>query len=391
MAFWEYTLTGFGDFLEQRRVAFAEPIPADRVCSTCGRLPSEAALLPCSHVLCLPCTAEVCDAKRCPFDGEAVTEEELVLVHTDESFLEKRRVVCVVGGRKCASFTGKLSKLRDHLYHCRIGDVHCVKCYRPVAREAAVEHYKQCCCDSNGTLHSATDVRVRMAVEEIRGIKEDLEKLRQRALDGRDGDDDLVNGANVLVERLASLAGSLSAPQEEAGRVQEGSALQPSKTRVPGPFRAASKPGVYVTTCRLENVYGARYSLTRDNKERRLCTEQCMLGGYTFKLLCKFLLLEGEDNEDEVSVSFTFFLRSGDWDDFLEWPFSKKVTFIIGHPTDESKDIRLMPPMEGHEVLKKPGSRDLNLGNLTAMKSWNELEFEGFIVRGALYVNVEFE
>ncbi|KAL3226841.1 hypothetical protein MRX96_024668 [Rhipicephalus microplus] len=52
MAYSEYTLTGFSPFLEQLRIAFAEPLPADYVCSTCGRVSADNAVLPCGHIVC---------------------------------------------------------------------------------------------------------------------------------------------------------------------------------------------------------------------------------------------------------------------------------------------------------------------------------------------------
>ncbi|KAL1450328.1 hypothetical protein MTO96_043935 [Rhipicephalus appendiculatus] len=199
MAFWEYTLTGYGDFWEQRRVAFEEPVPANRVCGICGRALRVVVLLACRHVLCVNCKDEVCEAKQCPFDGTAVTKKELLWITLDNFDLDKLRVVCVVGGRKCPDFCGgTLWDLKDHLPRCRRNEVRCTKCRRSIAREAVVEHYRQCC-DRNPA------GRVQKVVEEIRAIKEDLESLRQRALDERDGDHDLVNGVNGLVERLASL------------------------------------------------------------------------------------------------------------------------------------------------------------------------------------------
>ncbi|KAL3201181.1 hypothetical protein MRX96_053535 [Rhipicephalus microplus] len=113
----------------------------------------------------------------------------------------------------CSSnFSGKLSELKLHLVSCRSGDIHCAKCNRPVAREAVAEHYRKCC-KTNFTLQSATDARVREAVEEIRGIKEDLESLRQEGLNVHYSENELVNG---LVDRLANLDRSLSVAQEKS-------------------------------------------------------------------------------------------------------------------------------------------------------------------------------
>ncbi|KAH6921531.1 hypothetical protein HPB50_002111 [Hyalomma asiaticum] len=388
MAFWEYTLTGFGEFLEQRRVAFAEPLPDDLVCRTCGRLPSEALLLPCGHLSCLQCIGEVCEAKRCPFDGEAVTEDELVSVQTDEYCLEEWRVVCVVGGRRCPSFVGRLSQLRDHLYHCRSSDVYCAKCYRPVAREAAVEHYRQCC-DLNTTSHSVSDESREKAVQELRGIKEDLEKLRQLALGERDGDDELVNGANGLVERLATFHHSMTVAQEQASGIRQGAnALPSSKSPVLGPFRPASKAGVYVTTCEFKDVYNTRDLCMHKNKNYMM-TGDHRLGGYTFRLRLRFLPSVGDSSA--LSVDFSMYLMAGEWDDFVEWPFSKKVAVIIVHPRDATKDIMLTVRFDDPLVVMKPRPGGTNMEYTTQKKSWSDIELCGYVIKDTLYVNVEFE
>ncbi|KAH7975169.1 hypothetical protein HPB49_024708 [Dermacentor silvarum] len=316
MAFWEYTLTGFNDFLDQRRVAFTEPMPSSRVCSICSRLPSSALLLPCGHVLCEECQGEVVERMKCPFDERTFTKVGLVRLRFEMSEFEKLRVECIVGGRKCAKFAGKLSELRDHMRHCRSFDVKCAKCHRSVACDVAVDHYRQCC-DGNALLQAACDARTRRAVQDVRSIKEDLGSLRQRALGESCGVDDLVNGAKVLVERLASLDRALSGFLETASGIErEDISVQSSrqKSQVPGPFRAASKPGVFAATLKFPNVYAARYSLKDNKKEHNLLSDVYTLGGYAFKLQCKFLLSEGE----EVNVGFIVFLRDGEWNDWLQ-------------------------------------------------------------------------
>ncbi|KAH7976081.1 hypothetical protein HPB52_008622 [Rhipicephalus sanguineus] len=388
MASWVYTLTGFGDFLEQRRLAFTEPMPPSRVCSICGRVPPGTALLPCGHVLCGECQGEVFDGMECPFDGRAFTEGQLVRLRFELTDLEQLRVVCIVGGRKCATFSGKLSELRDHMRQCRSVDVQCAKCHRSIASEAAVEHYKQCYTESVPRRLSS-DVRVRKAVEEVRRIKKDLEVLRQQSLGKHNtGDDDLVNGANGLVEKIASLDRALSAVQEtEASVDREGSPF--SFRKAPGPFRAASKPGLFITICKFTNMCAACDSLNGNNKERTVPGENCALAGYTFSVDCKFSLSGNAENE-EVNV-FILFLKFGDWDDHVEWPFTKKVAIIIAHPTDESKDIRLTLEMEDYKVTRKPSSNRRDWGHRTKMQSWKDIELQGFLVKDALYVNVEFD
>ncbi|KAL3210235.1 hypothetical protein MRX96_052226 [Rhipicephalus microplus] len=57
------------------------------------------------------------------------------------------------------AFDGQLSELRDHMRRCRSMDVKCAKCNRPVARDVALDHYKQCI-DGNAWRVSVYDLPV---------------------------------------------------------------------------------------------------------------------------------------------------------------------------------------------------------------------------------------
>uniref|UniRef100_A0A6M2D013 Putative tumor necrosis factor receptor ovary overexpressed n=1 Tax=Rhipicephalus microplus TaxID=6941 RepID=A0A6M2D013_RHIMP len=388
MACWEYTLTCFGDFLEQRRLAFTEPMPPSRICSMCGRVPSGTALLPCGHVLCGECQGEVLDRMECPFEGKAFTKGQLVRLRFELSDVEQLPVVCMIGGSKCGTFSGKLFELKDHMRQCRSIDVQCVKCHRSIASKVAVEHYRQCHTE-RVPRRKSTDVRVQRAIEEVQRIKEDLQTLRQQSLGGQHVDDDLVNGTNGLVEKLVCLNRALSKIQNISARA--GHEPCPLSLGIaPGPFRTASKPGVFITSCKFSNVCATRDTLNGSNKECIVSSEICTLAGYTFRVYCIFLLTGKAENE-EVNVSFRLHLKSGDWDEHVEWPFTKKVTFILAHPTDATKDIRLTSVMDGYKLTRKPRLNEWNWRRKTENTSWKDIELQGFVVKDALYVNVEFE
>ncbi|KAL3204054.1 hypothetical protein MRX96_053109 [Rhipicephalus microplus] len=220
MAIWEYTLTGFGDFLEQRRVAFTQPMPWSRVCNFCGRVPSATALLPCNHAFCDECQGEVMDHLECPIDRMPFEEDQLVRLRFELSHLEQLSVVCTVGGWKCGTFSGKLSELRDHMRKCGSVDVQCEKCQTYIASEAAEEHYIECYTETDGRRVS-NDVRAQRAVEEVRRIEQYLQAFRQQSLGEHDTrHDNLVNGANEM-EKLASPDRALSVGQEMHGGHQE--------------------------------------------------------------------------------------------------------------------------------------------------------------------------
>ncbi|KAL1470259.1 hypothetical protein MTO96_024428 [Rhipicephalus appendiculatus] len=386
MEYWRYTLAGFSDFLEQRRIAFAEPMPACRICSICGRVPSSTAMLPCGHISCEQCRGEFFEGMECPFDGRAFTEGQLVRLCFQLSDLDNLRVFCLVGGNKCPTFAGKLAELRDHMRHCRSIGGQCAKCHRLVPSALAVDHYKRCC---DGAPLLVCDVPLQTAVEEIREMKEDIEGLRQRALVEPDGDHDLANSANGLLERLARIDRALSVvPETVVGVDRHGDSLEPLRNQglTPGPYRAASKPGAFIATCAFADVCSAHDSSKKGKLQIFVTTDNYTLGGYTFSLECGFSFSEGVEE-----VQFAMFLEDGDWNDYVEWPFSKKVTFVIAHPRDQKKDIRLACDVEGFEYVKKPRRGESNHGIYSEKNSWKDIELQGFIVKDALYVNVEFE
>ncbi|KAH7976084.1 hypothetical protein HPB52_008625 [Rhipicephalus sanguineus] len=390
MAFWEYTLAGFSDFLEQRHIAFEVPMPASRVCSVCGRVPSSTVMLPCGHVSCEMCRGKFFEGSRCPFDGRAFMEGELVRLRVQLSDLESRRVFCLMGGNKCPTFSGKLSELRDHMRHCRNIGGQCAKCHRLVPNALAVDHSKQC---RDGARPLVYDMPLQTAVQEIRRMKEDIEGLRQQALDAHDEGHDLANRANGLLERLSRIDRALSLVSETVvGVNRDGEGPEPLRKEepTPGPYRAASKTGVFIATCVFTGVYAARDSLKEKRERVVLYTDSSTLGVYTFNLGCDFRLSGNEDAE-EVDVEFGMFLEEGDGNDHVEWSFSKKVTMVIAHPRDESKDIRVPYDPHGDKSAKKSRPFDSNYRKITEKKSWKDLELQGFIVKDALYVNVEFE
>ncbi|KAL1433797.1 hypothetical protein MTO96_012326 [Rhipicephalus appendiculatus] len=142
---WKYTLTGFGGFLEMRRVAFAEPMPATRLCGLCGLLPPRTSQLPCGHVLCESCNAQVPRRKDrcCPFDGKKFADYDVRWMSMQRCDLDQRLIVCSAGSQVCG-FSGKLSELANHLTRCGGGKVKCCKCQRPVSRNLALDHYRSC-------------------------------------------------------------------------------------------------------------------------------------------------------------------------------------------------------------------------------------------------------
>nr|XP_050031329.1 TNF receptor-associated factor 6-like [Dermacentor andersoni] len=196
---WTYTLTGFGEFLEMRRVSFSEPMPAARLCGVCGLLPCRTVRLPCGHVFCESCKAQIGRGDSCPFGGKKFADSEVHSMSVERSDLEQSRIVCTAGPQVCG-FAGKLCELGDHLTKCGGGETRCGKCQRSVFRGLAVDHYRKC----TGTPVAANAEIVAKGLEDV--AKTDVETPRELML-GKGVDLEAMYSSliNALAERVASL------------------------------------------------------------------------------------------------------------------------------------------------------------------------------------------
>ncbi|XP_075730531.1 uncharacterized protein LOC142772218 [Rhipicephalus microplus] len=331
---WEYTLTDFGDFLEMRRVAFAEPMPATRLCGVCGLLPSRTSQLPCGHVFCESCYSQVPQGKDrcCLFDGKKFTDSNVHSVSVELCELEQRRIVCAAGSRVCG-FSGKLSELADHLTRCGSGETKCGKCQRTVFRSIAVDHYRAC----------AGPLRAPKAEVDAKGIggapnMVDVDRSTRELMLCKCADLKAMFSCftNALAEKVANLE-------------------------------------------RLDY-------LNEDQEELTKLSDTHSQGGYTFEIECEF-----SKEENNVYVAFILFLCDGERDSCVEWPFKKRVTLIVVHPRNHSKDIRLQLHMDRHDAVKKPSAGTWNMGCFTDDIDWKDIALHGYVDRNALYLNVELE
>ncbi|KAH7976385.1 hypothetical protein HPB52_012904 [Rhipicephalus sanguineus] len=381
---WKYTLTGFGEFLEMRRVTFAEPMPAARLCGFCGLLPCRTALLPCGHVFCESCKAQLLCGKHfyCPFDDEKFTDSDVHQMTTEWCELEQRRIVCSVGSQACG-FSGKLSELANHLTRCGGGKVKCCKCRRPVSRNLAVDHFRSC---TRGPLYTSNDEG---ASKGFAAKVADGERSLRELIPSEGVDLEAVRTgrcSNSLADRVASLERQYLELQKLCSSNEQHSVADAKKESViQGPLRAAPKAGVLITTCKFADISAGVDSLNEEVTELRKSADTYTLGGYTFKLECEF-----SNGEGDISVNFGISLRDGEWDSYVDWPFEKQVTLLIMHPRDPAKDIPLPVSMVDDDAVKKPNVDTCNCVTWTDWNSWEDIELQGYVDRGALYVNVEF-
>ncbi|KAL1473669.1 hypothetical protein MTO96_038528 [Rhipicephalus appendiculatus] len=386
----QYVLSGFGDFFERRRIAFVDPLPPGRVCCACGFVTSLTARLPCGHVLCRLCKCR--SGGRCPVECVKFEDVDVTSQTIELSDLTELRVSCINGG---CDFVGRLAGLLSHVLECVNDKVKCEKCGVHVSRSAAVDHLRQCSVELPTEGTSASAAQVAAADEGPRGA----ETLPEHA-SGEDQVDehDAANGSDSLAELATNFQQvSSRAKRTSSGELKEvfpgtsSSAGAVPRVVTPGPYRAASKPDVFVTLCRFDNIY-EKYEELGYKKSASTYVNGCVAAGYTFALRCKLVKNGGAD--EEVKVHFSLHFGSGEWDNHVEWPFSKDVTGILTHPGDKQKDVKMPFVKMMFDTFKKPAPtpRTWNRGPFTFDGvSWDHIESEGFIHNNALFVNLEFE
>ncbi|XP_050031808.1 uncharacterized protein [Dermacentor andersoni] len=380
---YQYTLTGFGEFLEWRTVRFVEPMPRIRVCRLCGVVSSVARLLPCTHVLCDSCERQAADrGRQCPIDGAAFEREEVQTMPFARQDLAERQVRCIndeAGGDRALGciFTGKLAALEEHfLAHCMHGLVRCSKCGRRVVRKDAVEHYVGCeGGDSASPGEPDSEGKVTLDAAEAGRLAETIKEIQQELKNSDLGTPKTHANIVSLKRKAVSLGNFL--------RVLDPHASQGDASRRSSCYDSELDSW---TICKFEGIEAMRKS----NEQTLSLKEPCKLAGYTFTLACKFEKSRGKLS----SVSFLFCLCPGDRDDFLEWPFAKKVKLSINHTTMEGRDIPVTLKIcqeKNAESLKRPQPDVPPKGILSEKITWKYIEKKDLVRDDCLFVAVEFE
>lgn len=394
MKTWEYMVTGFGESLERRRIAFLEPLPASRVCGICGMLPSPVQMLPCGHALCQFCEDQTKEESTCPIDHLKYAQDNVVSINFPVDDLEQRRVLCSLAGARC-EFDGTLKDMQCHIAEC-VADKHkCVKCGCLVALGDLFGHHRGC---SGGDLSAGPEPAVEAPVsdtvrssvfEKLGVVKKDAEALLRQRLPSGDSKSPDAHVVSSVMDRVVDLERELLRTGVGAKHQDHDATLQAPKVPVAsGPYRAANKRGVFVATCVLNDVHSNCSVVGAEETERSIFSQKCALAGYTFRLKCQ---VESTSTQG-VRVHFVFFLQSGEWDDNAEWPFAKKVTLVLSHPGNETRDIWLPVTIGERKVSgRKPVPGVFNNGYKTDSIEWNRVLEQGFVSKDKLYVHVEFE
>ncbi|XP_077546230.1 uncharacterized protein LOC144158915 [Haemaphysalis longicornis] len=373
-----YTLTGFGQFLEWRRVRFAEPLPKIRICQVCGVVAAVAKLLPCTHVLCETCEDRAEEkGRKCPVDGYCFQGEDVQDMPFSRRDIDERVVHCLnhTGDDTGCRFSGKLGELERHFFvQCRHGIVQCSKCKAQVTRQEVFDHYTYCEGEKYLSLENVADGNT-VTFDAMEAVR-----LASSLRDIRDGINDAINAGSNSSMKMGELKGKVISLS--------------SFIRILDPAGGSVEDEGYLSAQTCEDDIGPTGSI--------LCTFEgidtthpvvwlenpCMLDGYTFKLALKF-----ETKCGKLPNVFVFFvLSAGEKDDFVEWPFKKQVRMSLVHPNDADKKMALpfkITSKTDAKCLKKPDEDQK--GIYSDKISWKNILKSGFVFHDSVTVKVSFE
>ncbi|KAH8032181.1 hypothetical protein HPB51_023599 [Rhipicephalus microplus] len=116
-------------------------------------------------------------------------------------------------------------------------------------------------------------------------------------------------------------------------------------------------------------------------------TKTGAIAGYTLAVQCRLT----KEETGSSNVLFIIYLIDGPWDNNVVWPFRKKITLTLTHPSDYTKDMSWPIPLNQKDMVRKPEPGRGNAGACSGKVDWCLLDSVGFIVNKSLYVHIELK
>ena len=108
---------------------------------------------------------------------------------------------------------------------------------------------------------------------------------------------------------------------------------------------------------------------------------------YTCSFISFRLYLNGDGDGKNTHVSIFFVIMRSEYDHLLEWPFSRKVTFRLIHPMDDSFSIReSFQPDRSSVSFQKP-KREMNIAaGCPQFIAKDELHVRNFLIDDSIFI-----
>lgn len=363
-----YILRGFSEELDLRPLHFVDPLPPARVCSACGHVSQRTGALPCGHFLCGLCYQQQCGPggeRVCPFDGEACTEEGVQWRAFPAEELLMKQVNCWNKASGC-SVTVAASELSKHFSReCKHHSTSCPKCSMKVLCKSLCSHIRSCAGSQgpsssemvlwgNGDQQSTRPTLTLLSTamlqmqQQMGELKAGLKRISLQELSR-----DVINLGEMMKQDLEKIA---SDSRDNFARHAADIALVKDKVA------ETSKE----TFRKIESVL--RHTMKQSSHEwilKGYCSinEEARKTGWSDSnsnpvYVCGYLILFGVYFQKSVynnslSLHMQMSLGKGEVDEYLQWPFQKKMVFSVVHPEGRNKQQIKCEP-RGANFYSKP-------------------------------------
>lgn len=168
---------GFDSPLDWRPTVFINGVPAHRVCSACGLVPSTIAVLSCGHFLCQPCLDHcVASVSRCFLDGRHFQRDDVDWTPFATESLLSLEIRCWNSTVGCDA-TGSASEIAHHFRNgCTYHTVSCLRCGERISHKDIVSHLESGLCKNNDEAQIQSDGDVELGRGQISSALVELTK-----------------------------------------------------------------------------------------------------------------------------------------------------------------------------------------------------------------------
>ncbi|KAH9380200.1 hypothetical protein HPB48_003318 [Haemaphysalis longicornis] len=413
-----YILRGFSEELDLRPLHFVDPLPPARICSACGHVSKRTGALLCGHFLCGLCYQQCGPdgGRTCPFDGEACPEETVQWRDFPAEQLLKKQVNCWNKANGC-SVTTAASELPRHFYReCEHHSTFCPKCSTKVLCKSLCSHIRSCagsqrpssaetafgpsgdqqCTGPTLAVLSTATLQMQQQLDELKaGLKRiSLEELSRDVNNlGETLKQDLQKFASDSRDNFSRHAADIDVVKDKVAETGK-EVVKKIEVVLRHTMKQLSHEWTLKGYASLKNEATKKGSSVSNSNPVYLCGYLLLLGVDIKKAECSASLSLGvgirkADYSASLALHMHIRLGKGEVDEYLQWPFQKKVVLSVVHPkTGEKHEQHIFPSF--FECYSMPttawnqicySNRDILLSNL---ECWGYVKDDQLQLRVAL-------
>ncbi|XP_077527705.1 uncharacterized protein LOC144139121 [Haemaphysalis longicornis] len=348
-----FALVGYSEDLEKRPLRFADPVPSSRICSACSHFPRVTNTLMCGHTFCQQCYESFVTPSECicPLDGDVCGRGDVTRKEYKVEQLLIRKVHCWNEANGCAVVL-PASQIAEHVRHdCKHHVTCCPTCSADVLSRDVCAHLKSRCRtlvlhtpaeNARGTNNFENSHLVALESRVEQRVRELDVRLAQLSLESSSHNDKLLevcHNINYLKEAQEEQFGAL-AEKFERSSVQAIDRLDRKVAEIKALYTENSEALVIAFHSVLTSVPSDPRTHQWVPKGYAALKKKALKEGFSLSMsdkvcLRRYLMSWGiivRKNGDSVNLQLGIQLHEGREDEFLEWPFTKKLKLSIINP-----------------------------------------------------------